>query len=322
MTEPSIVEYQLNAINGIAVAFVLYLLTYTYIFVGGDLTAKGLGSAVGSDVSLTVGQLVFFGILAFCVWASARLVDRFTSVLIGGMVLTFIWATGGLIADAKLPVLFDTQAPAGTSYWIYISAALPVCLASFGFHGNVSSLLKYFKGDARKVAKSIWAGTLVALVIYVLWQVAIQGNLPRNEFAPVIAAEGQVSVLIETLSKFAQTGSMDKVLTLFSYMAIATSFLGVTLGLFDYIADIFKWNDSVSGRTKTAALTFLPPLIFCLLYPTGFVTAIGLLRLGGRRAPGPPQLSPAPRPARRSRSQRRPHAEGQRQSALRHRRGG
>ena len=109
-----------NAINGIAVAFVLYLLTYAYIFVGGDLTAKGLGSAVGSDVSLTVGQLVFFGILAFCVWASARLVDRFTSVLIGGMVLTFIWATGGLIADAKLPVLFDTQAPAGTSYWIYI----------------------------------------------------------------------------------------------------------------------------------------------------------------------------------------------------------
>ena len=268
-----------NAINGIAVAFVLYLLTYAYIFVGGDLTAKGLGSAVGSDVSLTVGQLVFFGILAFCVWASARLVDRFTSVLIGGMVLTFIWATGGLIADAKLPVLFDTQAPAGTSYWIYISAALPVCLASFGFHGNVSSLLKYFKGDAPKVAKSIWAGTLVALVIYVLWQVAIQGNLPRNEFAPVIAAEGQVSVLIETLSKFAQTGSMDKVLTLFSYMAIATSFLGVTLGLFDYIADIFKWDDGFAGRTKTAAVTFLPPLVSCLLFPTGFVTAIGYVGL-------------------------------------------
>ena len=268
-----------NAINGIAVAFVLYLLTYAYIFVGGDLTAKGLGSAVGSDVSLTVGQLVFFGILAFCVWASARLVDRFTSVLIGGMVLTFIWATGGLLADAKLPVLFDTQAPAGTSYWIYISAALPVCLASFGFHGNVSSLLKYFKGDAPKVAKSLWAGTLIALVIYVLWQIAIQGNLPRNEFAPVIAADGQVSVLIETLSKFVQTGSMAAILSFFSYMAIATSFLGVTLGLFDYIADIFKWDDGFAGRTKTAAVTFLPPLVSCLLFPTGFVTAIGYVGL-------------------------------------------
>lgn len=268
-----------NAINGIAVAFVLYLLTYAYIFVGGDLTAKGLGSAFGVKIPLTVGQLSFFLIFATCVWASARLVDRFTSILIGGMVLTFIWATGGLIAEAKLPVLFDTQAPSGTPYWIYISAALPVCLASFGFHGNVSSLLKYFKGDAPKVAKSLWAGTLIALVIYVLWQIAIQGNLPRSEFAPVIATDGQVSVLIEVLSKFVQTGSMAAILSFFSYMAIATSFLGVTLGLFDYIADIFKWDDSVSGRTKTAALTFLPPLVSCLLFPTGFVTAIGYVGL-------------------------------------------
>ncbi len=268
-----------NAINGVAVAFVLYLLTYAYIFVGGDLTAKGLGSTFGVKIPLTVGQLAFFLIFATCVWASARLVDRFTSILIGGMVLTFIWATGGLIAEAKLPVLFDTQAPSGTPYWIYISAALPVCLASFGFHGNVSSLLKYFKGDAPKVAKSLWAGTLIALVIYVLWQIAIQGNLPRNEFAPVIATDGQVSVLIEVLSKFVQTGSMAAILSFFSYMAIATSFLGVTLGLFDYIADIFKWDDSVSGRTKTAALTFLPPLVSCLLFPTGFVTAIGYVGL-------------------------------------------
>ena len=268
-----------NAINGIAVAFVLYLLTCAYIFVGGDLTAKGLGGALGVKIPLTVGQLSFFLIFATCVWASARLVDRFTSILIGGMVLTFIWATGGLIAEAKLPVLFDTQAPSGTPYWIYISAALPVCLASFGFHGNVSSLLKYFKGDAPKVAKSLWAGTLIALVIYVLWQIAIQGNLPRSEFAPVIATDGQVSVLIEVLSKFVQTGSMAAILSFFSYMAIATSFLGVTLGLFDYIADIFKWDDSVSGRTKTAALTFLPPLVSCLLFPTGFVTAIGYVGL-------------------------------------------
>ena len=268
-----------NVFNGLSVAFVLYLLTYAYIFVGGDLTAKGLGSTFGIKIPLTVGQLSFFLIFATCVWASARLVDRFTSILIGGMVLTFIWATGGLIAEAKLPVLFDTQAPSGTPYWIYISAALPVCLASFGFHGNVSSLLKYFKGDAPKVAKSIWTGTLIALVIYVLWQIAIQGNLPRNEFAPVIAADGQVSVLIETLSKFVQTGSMAAILSFFSYMAIATSFLGVTLGLFDYIADIFKWDDGFAGRTKTAAVTFLPPLVSCLLFPTGFVTAIGYVGL-------------------------------------------
>ncbi|MGL5469618.1 MAG: aromatic amino acid transport family protein, partial [Shewanella sp.] len=59
-----------NAINGLAVAFVLYLLTYAYIFVGGDLTAQGLASLSGTKIALPIGQLVFFGVLAFCVWAS------------------------------------------------------------------------------------------------------------------------------------------------------------------------------------------------------------------------------------------------------------
>ncbi|MDO5073296.1 MAG: aromatic amino acid transporter [Neisseria animaloris] len=268
-----------NAVNGIAVAFVLYLLTYAYIFVGGDLTAKGLGNLAGSTVGLPVGQLVFFAVLAFCVWASTYLVDRLTSVLISGMVIAFFWATGGLLTNVQLPVLLDTQVTAGTQYWIYVAAALPVCLASFGFHGNVSSLLKYFNGDSPKVARALRLGTLIALVIYTLWQLAIQGNLPRNEFAPVIEAGGQVSVLIETLSKFVPTGSMNTVLSFFAYMAIASSFLGVTLGLFDYLADLFKWDDSAAGRTKTAALTFLPPLICCLLFPTGFVTVIGYVGL-------------------------------------------
>ncbi|MGN6898277.1 aromatic amino acid transport family protein, partial [Neisseria sp. P0015.S002] len=80
--------------------------TYAYIFVGRDQTAKGIVSAVGGEISITVGQLVFYVILAFCVWASASLVDRFTSILIGFMLLTFIWSTGGLIADAKMTVLF------------------------------------------------------------------------------------------------------------------------------------------------------------------------------------------------------------------------
>ncbi|ULJ61208.1 aromatic amino acid transporter [Wielerella bovis] len=263
-----------NIVNGVAVAFVLYLLTYAYIFVGGNLTANALGGQ-----ALWVGQIVFFLIFAGCVWWSAKAVDRLTSVLIGGMVLTFIWATGGLLSHTQLPVLLDSVAPADTKYWIYAGTALPVCLASFGFHGNVSSLYKYFEGNAPKVARSLWIGTLIAFAIYILWQIAIHGNLPRSAFAPVIQADGDVGVLIAELSKFLSTGSMGKILSFFSYMAIVSSFLGVTLGLFDYLSDLFGFDNSRAGRTKAAAITFLPPLIACLLYPLGFVAVIGYVGL-------------------------------------------
>ena len=154
-----------------------------------------------------------------------------------------------------------------------------MCLASFGFHGNVSSLLQYFRGDARKVSRALWGGTLIALVVYALWQLAVQGNLPRSAFGPVIAAEGKVGVLIAELSKFTATGSMAQILAFFSYTAIASSFLGVTLGLFDYITDLFGFDDSRAGRSKAALITFLPPLLFSLRWPGGFVTVIAYVGL-------------------------------------------
>ena len=49
----------------------------------------------------------------------------------------------------------------------------------------------------------------------------------------------------------------------------------MSLGFFDYIADLFKFDDSLSGRSKTTLITFLPPLLLSLQFPYGFVVAIG-----------------------------------------------
>jgi tyrosine-specific transport protein len=62
---------------------------------------------------------------------------------------------------------------------------------------------------------------------------------------------------------------------LFADLALATSFLGVALGLFDYLADLFQRKNSPGGRLQSGAITFLPPLAFALFYPRGFVMALG-----------------------------------------------
>ncbi len=62
---------------------------------------------------------------------------------------------------------------------------------------------------------------------------------------------------------------------LFADLALATSFLGVSLGLFDYLADMFQRKNSVGGRLQSGIITFLPPLAFALFYPRGFVMALG-----------------------------------------------
>ena len=269
-----------NVINGLSVAFVLYILTYAYITSGGGITEGFINQLFSSEqhtvqIGRVSGSLIFCLVLAVFVWFSTKAVDRFTTVLIGGMVIAFILSVAGLISSVKVEVLFDSVVQGEQQYLPYMLGALPVCLVSFGFHQNVPSLVKYYERDANRVMKSVFFGTAIALAVYVLWQLAVQGNLPRAEFAPVIEKGGDIAVLLQALGKYIQTDFIALALRFFAYLAIATSFLGVTLGLFDYIADLCKFDDSRSGRTKTALITFLPPLLLSLTFPFGFVLAIG-----------------------------------------------
>ncbi|MNE69849.1 Tryptophan-specific transport protein [compost metagenome] len=45
--------------------------------------------------------------------------------------------------------------------------------------------------------------------------------------------------------------------------------------MFDYLADLFKFDNSRGGRAKSWGVTFLPPLVLSLLFPFGFLVAIG-----------------------------------------------
>ncbi|AWX13545.1 tryptophan permease [Mergibacter septicus] len=265
-----------NLINSLSLVFVLYILTYAYITSGGGITQNLLNSAFGEQsVSRSTASLLFCFIVAFSVWLSTKTVDRFTTILIGGMVFAFLLSTTGLLSSVKSAVLFDSISQGEQHYLPYLLTALPVCLVSFGFHSNVPSLVKYYDRQPKRIARAIIIGTSIALVIYLLWQLAVQGNLPRNQFAPVIEKGGDIAALLSAMQAYIHSDYVSSALNFFAYMAIASSFLGVTLGLFDYLADLFKFDDSILGRTKTTLITFLPPLILSLQFPYGFVIAIG-----------------------------------------------
>ena len=264
-----------NIINGLSVAFVLYILTYAYITSGGSITENAINSLGIIQISRSMGSLLLCLVLAIFVWFSTKAVDRLSTILIGGMIISFFLSTTGLLTSVNGATLLDNQDANAPAHLPYLLTALPVCLVSFGFHGNVPSLVKYYNRDGQKVMRSIFIGTFLALFIYILWQMAVQGNLPRREFAPVIAKGGDVAALLDALSRYININYIEIALNFFAYMAIASSFLGVTLGLFDYIADLLKFSDTPWGRAKTALVTFAPPLLLSLQFPYGFVAAIG-----------------------------------------------
>ncbi|MCK8563629.1 tryptophan permease [Yersinia ruckeri] len=265
-----------SSINGLSITFVLYILTYAYISAGGSIIAHTLNGIVG--VGQTSAGLVFAAIVAFIVWLSTRAVDRLSTILIGGMVITFIISVGDMYTHVQAEVLFN-QNQSNASYLPYALAALPYLLTSFGYHGNVPGLVKYYRKDSQSVVRSLLYGTLIALAIYILWQYVIQGNITRDAFKVVIADGGNIGSLLKQMDSVSAGLITGQLLNAFSYMALASSFLGVSLGLFDYIADFFKFADDGIGRAKSALVTFVPPTIGALLFPNGFLYAIGFAGL-------------------------------------------
>ncbi|QBF83417.1 tryptophan permease [Shewanella maritima] len=265
-----------RVVNGLSIAFVLYILSYAYISGGGSIVNHSLNS-IGVELPQSVAGLVFALVLAAIVVISTKAVDRITTVMLGGMVITFFLAIGNLLIEVDFSKLAQSDSQA--SYLPFMLAALPFGLTSFGYHGNVPSLVKYYGKDGAKITKAIFIGTGIALLIYVCWLVATMGNIDRSIFPDIIAKGGNMGVLVAALSDVIESTWLNNLLTLFANLAVASSFLGVTLGLFDFLADLFGFDDSATGRAKTAAVTFIPPTILGLLFPNGFLIAIGFAAL-------------------------------------------
>ncbi|QGN36360.1 tryptophan permease [Klebsiella oxytoca] len=266
-----------NIINGLTVAFVLYILTYAYISASGSVIQHTFAQ-IDIAVPARLGGLAFALVVAFIVWLSTKAVSRMTTIVLGAKILTFFMTFGGLMWHVEPAILFN-RTETNASYLPYVLMTLPFCLASFGYHGNVPSLMKYYGKDPLIIRRCLLLGTLMALVLYIIWLVGTMGNIPRPAFIAIAEKGGNIDVLVQTLSGLLNSSTLDLLLTVFSNFAVASSFLGVTLGLFDYLADLFKFDDSRLGRFKTALVTFLPPIIGGLLWPNGFIYAIGFAGL-------------------------------------------
>ncbi|CAM3623439.1 MULTISPECIES: tryptophan permease [Klebsiella] len=266
-----------NIINGLTVAFVLYILTYAYISASGSVIQHTFAQ-MDLAVPARLGGLAFALVVAFIVWLSTKAVSRMTTIVLGAKILTFFMTFGGLMWHVEPAILFN-HAEVNASYLPYVLMTLPFCLASFGYHGNVPSLMKYYGKDPLTIRRCLLLGTLMALVLYIIWLVGTMGNIPRPAFIAIAEKGGNIDVLVQTLSGLLNSSTLDLLLTVFSNFAVASSFLGVTLGLFDYLADLFKFDDSRLGRFKTALVTFLPPIAGGLLWPNGFIYAIGFAGL-------------------------------------------
>lgn len=262
-----------TTLNGLSVAFVLYTLVYAYVSGGGSVMQQALAPILPFPPPRFFSSLFFGLLLAACIWWSSLAVDRLATIFMCGMIIALVLSLAGMLGHMDLRILLDSGGTGGR--FIYIWCALSTYLTSFCFHASVPSLIKYMGKDARTINHCLIYGTLIALGCYFFWILAADGVIPRLAYKLVIAEGGNVGNLLDVAGSSLGKGFIMRALEVFSLLAVATSFLGAGLGLFDYMADLCSFDDSRLGRTKTMLVTLLPPMICGLVWPDGFLPAIG-----------------------------------------------
>ncbi|MDC9595027.1 aromatic amino acid transport family protein, partial [Xenorhabdus sp. IM139775] len=223
-------------VNGLSIFFVLGILTYAYISASGPVYQHSLNSA-GCDISSAGAKILLTVCIAAIVWVGTSGIGRLMSILLVVKISLLITVFGGLLTTINVGYILN-ESDYAQSYWPYMLGVIPFCLASFGYHGNISGLINYYSGDQQRIRKSLFIGTAMALVIYLFWITATMGNIPRIEFPLIIKYGGDIATLMQALNGHIKISHLTMMLTLFSHVAVLCSFLGVTAGLVDFISRV------------------------------------------------------------------------------------
>ncbi len=248
-----------------------YAVAAAYMSAGGSLIGKlfsfsGELSLVKTNITIigfaaVGGLLVFFG---------AWLVDHINRVFMYGLILSYFVLVFFVTPHVKMVTL-----NAGDSK--YLMVAIPVVILSFTSHVIVPSLRMYMQNNVSQLKKSLLYGSLVPLIFYVVWEFLIVGILPATgeySLTAIAARPHPVAGITQALHSYLGLSWIAAAVGVFSFCALVTSFLAVILSLIDFLSDGFQIKKDVWGRLRLLFFTLVPPLLFALYFPSGFVLAL------------------------------------------------
>lgn len=248
----------------------MYALLAAYISGGGDVTTDILSQWLGKDLAPEIGVLIFTVIFGGIVSLGTQTVDVFNKWIFA-IKLVFL-AIVLVLLSSKVQQVNLLSSPINRTSILLV---LPVIFTSFGFHVNIPSIVAYMDGNQKKLKRIFIIGSALPLIIYILWQLMVLGSINQSEFMRILDEKSNIQGLLIAIRQMVDNPIINTSFNVFATAALVTSFLGVSLGLFDYIKDLSKKYKVIENTIVVSLLTFLPPLLFALFYPEGFVLALG-----------------------------------------------
>jgi tyrosine-specific transport protein len=155
-----------------------------------------------------------------------------------------------------------------------------VVFSSFGFQVIFHTLTNYCRQDVKMLKQAFLWGSLIPAIVYILWTCSILSVVYHDDpafYGRMVEGKIEVGELIQALSGIAKWQSVQLLVWWISILAIATSVLGVGVGLCDSLKVMM--GNSVPDPSLRAILasfiTVLPAYLVVIYVPNAFIAALG-----------------------------------------------
>jgi tyrosine-specific transport protein len=230
--------------------------------------AGSLSSVWGIPISHEIGALIF-SLFGLTFYLGNSVVGRVNSWLFIAMCLTYVALVGVGISEVHPSYLLHRNWP--TSFM-----AFPLLLTAFSFQTMVPSLGPYLHKHAVSLRKAIIWGTTLAFGVYIIWQIILLGIIPVEGEGGLIELLVKGVPATEFLSAHVNGSYLSFIAECFAFFALSTSFLGIGLGLYDFLSDGLKIEEKGWGAVFLSLLVIVPTYYCAVNYERVFLIALDL----------------------------------------------
>lgn len=217
----------------------------------------------------TASFIIF--ILAILIFSGTKVADYVNRIFILGLVVAYFGFLGAAIPEINTTHLFQAN-------YNHMWLTLPIIVTSFGYQIIIPTLRNYLSSNIPKLKRAVIIGSTIPLFIYIIWELLVIGVVPTEGKYSLswILSTGQPGTgLTHALEYLLHKNYIVMLASMISFYVVATSFIGVSLSCYDFFRDGLHTRKTPGGRFIAIIPTFLPPLIFALVYPKGFIMALG-----------------------------------------------
>jgi tyrosine-specific transport protein len=248
--------------------FMNYASLVAYVAGGAELMRQWLSQGINFEISYTAACILFSVLFGFILFLGAKIVSQMNFLFVIALAFCYIALVSFGSSSVNISNLYFKPS------YKQALGSIPLILATFSYQMVVPTVCSMLNYDAKSLKKVVLYGTAIPCLIYMLWLFIVHGVVPYE------GAHGLKEAYIHghsaTIGLRHMLGSklLGVIADLFGFLAVVTSYLGLSLALFDFLKDCFKEMKISMNLSLVIMLTIIPALILAIFFPRALLQCL------------------------------------------------